>query len=309
MMEATFAPDLSVLVTVVDAGASLTECLESLHSQVDAPALEILVPYDASVMGIDLLRRQFPSCRFLDIGSIATQRPVRSAAGQHELFDRRRSAGLRAATAPLVAIVEDRGIPRPDWARRVVELHRALPNAVIGGAIENGIDRPLNWAVYFCDFGRYQLPFAAGPRAYVSDVNICYKRNALEQTRELWTERYHETTVHWALQRSGEALYLASTCIVEQRRRDLTLRRCLSERIGWGRLFAYTRGRETTTAKRLAFAALAPALPFLLIGRIIRTQIAKRQPVGRLLTALPAAFALLLSWSLGELIGYLTGTP
>ncbi len=25
--------------------------------------------------------------------------------------------------------------------------------AAIGGAIENGINRPLNWAVYYCDFG------------------------------------------------------------------------------------------------------------------------------------------------------------
>ena len=34
--------------------------------------------------------------------------------------------------------------------------------AAIGGAIENGVDRPLNWAVYYSDFGRYQNPFQSG---------------------------------------------------------------------------------------------------------------------------------------------------
>jgi hypothetical protein len=253
------------------------------------------------------MAQRFPEFHFIPLGSLQTRRPPQSAAGQHELFDRRRSAGLAQARAELIAILEDRGVPRPDWARRVVAAHRELPHAVIGGAIENGRDHLLNWAVFFCDFGRYQTPFQAGVRDYVSDVDICYKRRALEATRELWLTRYHETTVHWALQRAGETLFLTPDFAVDQMRDDLTLGRLLRERVGWGRLFAYTRARELPAARRLTLAALTPLLPFLLLLRHLRGRLERRRNVGKFLAVSPVVLLLLAAWSCGELIGYLTG--
>jgi hypothetical protein len=300
---------LSVVVTVVDGGATLERLLTALAAQQDGPVLDVVVPWDDSLRGMPELAGRFPQFRFLPLGAIATRRTITGASGQHELFDRRRAAGLGVTTGELVAILEDRGVPRPDWARRVVEHHARLPHAAIGGAIENGYDRLLNWAVYFCDFGRYQAPFTPGPREYVSDVNICYKRRALEQTRDLWKERYHETTVHWALQRSGEALYLSPEFAVDQMRDDLTVGRLLGERVGWGRLFAYTRAREIPLARRLVLAALAPALPFVLFVRHLRARMEKGHSLGAFLRASPLVFLLLAGWCLGELIGYLTGEP
>jgi hypothetical protein len=187
---------LSVVVTIVDGAPALTDCLEALARQELAPPVEVIVPYDDSVSGIGEVRDRFGSVRFLPMGRIETSRPPESPAGQHELYDRRRSAGLLAATGEVVCILEDRGVPDPDWAAEVARLHEDLPHAVIGGAVECGVDAALNWAVYFCDFGRYQLPLEAGRRPYVTDVNISYKRKALESVRELWRDRYHETTVH-----------------------------------------------------------------------------------------------------------------
>ena len=300
---------LSVVVTVVDGGETLARCLTSLATQQAGPSLEVIVPYDDSVPGMEGLAARFPAFRFLPLGTLETQRPKFGPAGQHELFDRRRSAGLTVATGELVAIVEDRGVPRPDWAFKLAELHQRMPHAVIGGGVENGRDRILNWAVYFCDFGRYQLPFDAGPREYVTDVNIGYKRRAIDQTRELWKVRYHETTVHWALVRAGETLYLSNEFAVDQMRDDLSIRRLLGERLGWGRLFAYTRAREAGMGKRLVLAALAPVLPFLLFARLARHQVQKRRTLGKFVLASPLVALLLAGWSLGEMIGYLTGRP
>jgi hypothetical protein len=246
---------------------------------------------------------------FLALGRVDTARPTFSPAGQHELFDRRRSAGLAVASGDVVAILEDRGVPRPDWARRMMALHAELPHAVIGGAIENGRNALLNWAVYFCDFSRYQRPFSPGPRPYVSDVNIGYKRRAIDDTAELWRTRYHETTVHWALARAGETLYLSPEPAVDEHRDALTLGALLGERFAWGRLFAYTRAREIGLGRRLVLTALAPVLPFVLLVRHCRTQLTKRRHVARFITASPVVLALLAAWSLGEAIGYLTGQP
>jgi len=299
-------PRLSVVVTVVDGGETLRRCLAALATQEDPPDLQVIVPFDDSVGYVGDLVAAFPGFQAYPLGPVATERPPESPAGQHELFDRRRAAGLAAATGRVVCLLEDRSVPAADWARTVDRLH-SMPYLVIGGAVECGIDRMLNWAVYFCDFARYQLPLEAGPRDYVTDVNISYKREALEKTRALWEQRYHETTVNWALRRAGEVLYLSPDPVVRQHREGLSLNAILHERFVWGRLFAYTRARECTSVRRLAYAVLSPALPFLLFVRQARGQFSKRVRRLTFLRVAPVTFLLLASWSLGESVGYITG--
>ena len=301
-------------MTIVQGGPTLEACLEALNHQVDAPPLQVIVPYDDSV-DIEPAKTRFEAaqrtdCRFefVGIGAIETGRPPGHPAGQHELFDRRRAAGLARATGELVAILEDRGVPRPDWAATAQRLH-ALPHAVIGGVVDNGVDNLLHWAVYFCDFSRYAPPVEAGPREYVTDVNVCYKRSAIERTKDLWTDRYHETTVHWALQRDGETLYLSSELVVDQMRGQLSLTDLLVERYHWGRLFAYTRAKEASLPARLSYAAATPLLPGVLLVRHLRSQADKPKNRVRFLKAAPVVAALLTSWCLGEASGYLTGRP
>lgn len=300
---------LSVVVTVVDGGEALRRCLAALTSQEGAPETEILVPVDASEPAVPGIVAEFPGVRLLELGDVPTAAPPKSPTGQHELFDRRRSVGLAAARGEVVAILEDRGVPRPDWARTLSDLHAKSPHLVIGGAVEHGRDATLNWAVYFCDFGRYHLPFAAGPADYATDVNIGYKREALERTRDLWRDRYHETTVHWALQRDGARLQLEPSLVVVEQRDGLRLGSLVGERVAWGRLFAYTRAREAGLGKRIAWAVMSPVLPVVLLLRHARVQWGKRATFGKFLRAAPAMALLLAAWSFGETLGYVTGRP
>ncbi len=301
-------PTLSVVVTVVDGGAALQRCLAALTAQDAALPLDVIVPWDDSVPEVAGLAPQYRAVRFLPLGRLATQHPIASEAGRHECFDRRRAAGLAAATGDLVAIVEDRGIPAPDWARAFARLHAALPYEVIGGAVDLGRPGTAARAVYLCDFGRYAPPFTAGPRDYVTDVNVCYKRGALERTRVLWAERYHETTVHWALRRGGATLWLSPEPVVRQERDGLTVGGLLRERRAWGRLFAYTRSRESPAAVRLVRAALAPVLPLVMGWRIVRRE-AVRGRLTATLPTLPLLLCLLAAWAAGEAEGYLSGRP
>jgi hypothetical protein len=299
---------LSVVVTIVDAGDALERCLRALAAQDGATDLEVVVPWDDTIPGMADVTARFPSFRFLPLGTVETVRPASGAAGQHELYDRRRSAGLLAATGELVAILEDRGVPRRDWTRTMIAIHARLPHAAIGGAIENGCDAPLNWAVFFCDFGRYQPPFEAGPRKWVSDVNVGYKRRALDATLNLWRERYHETTVHWALLRAGETLYLTPDpdLVVDQMRGRLRFGALLAERFAWGRLFACTRARDMSVPRRLAYALGSPLVPIVLTTRQVLLPACKRRQRGPFLAALPAFLVLAAAWAAGEAAGYLT---
>lgn len=298
------APVLSVVVTIVDGGEVLRRFLQALTSQEDPPSMEILVPYDESVSGTSGLAREFPSVQFPRLGPIKTERPIRSAAGQHELYDRRRAAGLAAARGSLIAILEDRGWPRADWARTVVRLHRD-DHAVIGGAIEGARAGLLNWAFYVCDFGRYGLPFESGPATWVSDVNVTYKRRVIDETRDLWKERFREPVVHWALLKRGESLFLSSELVVEHHRPPTRLGPLLLERFHWGRLFGHIRAMHVGLARRAVYIASGPLLPPLLLARHGRTQYRKGN-LARFVPAIPATAMLLVAWTAGEVWGCVT---
>lgn len=298
-------PRLSVVLTVVEGGAAVGRALDALLAQEAPPPLEIVVPYDDSAADVGALAARYPDVRFLALGHVATEQPPSSAAGEHELFDRRRAAGLAVTTGDLVAILEDRGTARKDWARTAVRLHASLPNGVIGGAIDPLPSRLLEFAIHVCDFTRYTSPFVSGPREWVSDVNVVYKRRVLDATRELWRERYQEPVVHWSLQKAGEALYLSDALVVLHRRAPVPLSALAHERFHWGRLFGAIRGRSMRPAQRLFFALSAPLIPLVLLARHARAQATKGR-LARVVAAVPALLFLLVTWTAGEVAGVVT---
>jgi hypothetical protein len=215
---------------------------------------------------------------------------------------------LLAARGALLALLEDHDRPAADWCRNAIEVHRR-PYAAIGGAIENGVDRPLNWAVYFCDFGRYQNPLPPGESCFASDANVCYKRQALLAVEGVWRQSFREVVVHSALAARGEKVALAPEIVVYQHRQGLTLRAALQERFVWGRSYAATRNLSLSRPRRWAYALFSPALPLLLLWRAALLACTRGRHVGKFLRALPYMAALQAAWSLGELTGYLAGVP
>jgi hypothetical protein len=227
--------------------------------------------------------------------------------GSHEHHDELRGRGLALARGEVVGMLEDHARPDAHWCAGMVQAHRRAAFAGIGGAIENGIDRALNWAVYFCDFGRYQNRLPEGETPFASDANITYKREALQAVRAVWQDIYQETAVNAALHGRGEKLGLTPRAVVYQHRTDLRFVGALRERFIWGRSYAATRGRLVGRARRAVYAALSPALPGILLWRMARNVIRKRRCVGAFFKALPLTTLLTAAWSLGELAGYVTG--
>jgi hypothetical protein len=138
----------------------------------------------------------------LSRGPISTDARRRRPIGGREHHDVLRARGLAAAHGDLVGLLEVHARPDPQWCASVAAAHRQ-PYAAVGGAIENGVDRPLNWAVYYCDFGRYQNPVPAGETLFASDANVTYKRAALEGVRPSWQESFREVVVNRALTSLG----------------------------------------------------------------------------------------------------------
>jgi hypothetical protein len=301
-------PALTVVVTVVSDTSEesdtlhLEGCLEALQRQVNPPSMEVLVTCDARLPGIKQLEQRFPNVAF-----IATEN-LRRSGPSREHHDELRGIGIRKARAPLVALIEDVGRPDPHWSAALVK-ENAQAYAAIGGAMENGIDRPLNWALYFGDFGRYQNPLPRGPSPFVSDANVCYKRAALERVADAWSDSYNEARVHGALASHGEILALSPDVIVAQHRLNLHLGPVLVERYVWGRSFAAVRVQSVPASRRAMFAILCPLLPFVLFFRQLGNVVRTKRNRGAFVRSSPVTAVLNVVWSWGEFVGYVTGHP
>ena len=300
---------LSVVVAIVSDttaeradAASLARCLEALSKQIDAPPMEIIVPHLPEVDGIEAVQQRFSQVRFIPVTNLHVSSRKGGGREHHDVL---RARGLSAARGELVGLLEDHAIPDERWSANVVAAH-GKPYAAIGGAIENGIDRPLNWAVYFCDFGRYQNPLPSGESSFASDANVIYKRSALESIRSVWEQSFREVVVNEALRFRGEKVALQPDVIVYQNRQGLRLSTALQERFVWGRSYAATRSALLGNSQRLIYSLLAPLLPAILLLRMADTAWKRRRHFGKFLTALPFSVLLVTFWSLGEGVGYVT---
>ena len=310
-------PALSVVLAPVARGAFLAEALESFAAQAEAPLFEIIVPVDDSIDAVDAgrgrggaealaaLGETYPAVRFVAVEGTAEQGRSADFGIAHLAIDRRRAAAIAAARAPLVAVTDEWARPRTDWCREIVRAHEA-PHAVIGGAIGCARDRAINWALFFMDGGRYQNPLPEGPAVFVTDVNVSYKRAALELT-DVWREEYHETRLHDELRHAGETLWLTPRLVVDVDRGEIALAEALRERFAWSRLYAGRRSQEVSGAMRAALAAGSPLLALVLLFRQVRLAWQRGAHRGALLRCLPILILMDLVWSVGEATGYLTG--
>lgn len=299
--------DLSVVVAPTERGESLPGALAALAAQEHPPSFEVIVPIDASVTGVDALRTQHPGVRFIEVEGTAPLARSHDLGVRHEAIDRRRSAGLAAARGGIIALTEEHARPAPDWCARIVALHAALPHAVIGGAIENAVDRALNWALFFGDAGRYQSPLPEGPARFVSDANVSYKRGPLFDAGESWRALYHETGLHDELGRRGHTLWLTPDLVVRQDRGPIRLVPALRERFAWARLYAGRRVAGIPSSRRWLLAVGAPLLGPLLLLRQAREAWSRGANRVPFLRSLPLLALMGLMRSAGELVGYVTG--
>lgn len=304
--EVVLQPELSVVIAVVSDAKHLEGCLKALFNQTGSLPMEIIVPYVAGESGMQALKPRFPDVLFLPVER--AQLMLSKDRSSREHHDELRALGLRRASGRILALLEDHGRVDKDWSHHMIEAHRSSC-AGVGGAIENEVNQPLNWAIYFCDFGRYQRPFPAGPSPFISDANSSYKRKALQGIQEIWGKSFNETSVNSALLGDGETLWLSPEPVVYQHRENLSLSRALQERYVWGRSFAGTRAQHIGAGKRLVYLILSPALALLLVVRKIRAILIKKRNGGAFLKAFPLIVLLLTFWSFGEFVGYLTGRP
>lgn len=276
---------LSVIVTSFQAPRALRRCLESLAAQPEA--VQIVVADCSDENPIPSLKPDFPQVEFIR-------------------FDGRRSVPrmrwdcVPRTTGAIVAAIEARCLPEPQWCAKLLEAHRQYPAApVAGGPVAVSPDAG-GWqrALYYCEYARHAPPVVEGLVADLSSANLCYKRAALDGAADFLRSGLWEGALHQRWRANGLELIACSATVTFEN--TMSLRDTLRQRFWYGRQYA---AHRTSRAK---FVLLCPGLPALLTWRTIA---AARQHglLKHLAPALGWVIILHTAWALGEFVGYLAG--
>ncbi|MCZ6765659.1 MAG: hypothetical protein O7D32_01875, partial [bacterium] len=197
-------------------------------------------------------------------------------------------------------------IPAGDWIDSILKAHEK-PFAGIGGAIENdGTSGLTDWAIYFCRYSRYMLPFGEREVDDIPGDNASYKRAAMEGCKEARRNGFWEPTVHAQFAREGLRL-LTTPSILVRHKKSFAAWSFTGNRFQHGKRFGAARALNLNPMRRLVYTLLSPLIPFVLLSRIARQVLFKKRHMAKLLLSLPILMLFLISWSAGELAGYLQG--
>jgi len=287
-------PAMSVVVIAPGSYRTFAPTIRSLARQSVAGRLELLcVATSAAELEPDTAElAAFLRWRVVELGEI----PSVSAAN---------AAGVRASTAPVVALVENHVFVQPGWAEALLAAHDAGWDAV-GPAMGNANPRSLvGTASFLIAYSQWSKPTESGPADDLPGHNSSYKRALLLEYGERLESRLEtESVLHAELRAKGRRLYLAAGARILHL--NPTRLAAYTEEIHhYGRLFAAARAASWSFPRRAAYCAGSPLLPLLRLARLWRYL--PRLGLLRLVPLLALLFLGLSASALGELIGYAVG--
>lgn len=212
--------------------------------------------------------------------------------------------GWRISSGRAVAFLIPECVVRPGWAQALLaEIDAGAVGA--GGLFRlHSTSTPTDAAVYFLRYSDFSgdLPGATDVRHIAGD-NAMYQRTALLRHSSTFTSGFWEVDFHRRVLAEGERLVLVPA--VADFSGAPRLSAMVRQRLIHARHFgAWRKARDARPA--WITVVLAPAVPALLIARIVRRAWAARRDRMRLLFALPALGVLSCAWAMGEVIGALT---
>ena len=136
--------------------------------------------------------------------------------------------------------------------------------------------------------------------------NAMYRRDRLIELADSWRDGFWEAEVHKCLRDHDETLVSAQAAIVDFVG-GVSLGPALGHRLAHARRFGAGRVQGRGLPARILRSATAPAVPPLLLARIVRNLRSRGEPLGPWLRAVPSLGVLLSTWSVGEAAGAIFG--
>jgi glycosyltransferase involved in cell wall biosynthesis len=287
-------PALSVVVASVNGRESLVRCLSSLAKSTEP--IEVIVVADPSAK--QAAKQAIAEGSGIELICLEGRRTI------PEL----RSAGIRRARGAVVAVLGDYYEVDARWASAVLASHRRHPQAAIGGAVENASgDRLVDRAAYLCEYHRFMLPFAEHASTMLPGPNASYDRIVLaRECSDLLDRGAWDHVLHERLAARGVRSWMDPSIVAFYTKR-LTAADFLMQRYRFGRSYGAARIAAAPLARRLSFAAAAPAIVVLQLWRITSLLLANRRTRRWILPCWPLFALSAVAWSAGEAMGHAFG--
>jgi hypothetical protein len=242
-------PALSVILPV-QSRETVETTLAHLRAQTAVGRLElVLVPESDRELGLQPATLD----AFCRVQVVAT--------GPVERLSQALTAGVRAATAPVVVMAEDHSFPEPRWAEALIRRHEEPCVAVGPAMVCANPESLLGWADLLISFGRWVDREEALEMDALPSHNCSYKRDALlacgpalEDLMEI------ERLLQAHLRARGGRLCLEPAA----RTRHVNITRpssWISNRFLGGWVFAALRSSSWPIWRRVLYVAGSPALP------------------------------------------------
>lgn len=282
-------PLLSVVVPSVNGIRDLRDCLATLAAEAARVPLEVLVVDRVGPALRAEVARQYPWVRVI-------------VAARGTTIPELRAMAFSAASAPIVAVIEDHVHVPAGWATQMLAA-QARGETVVGGSVQNGAtERLVDWAAFLCEYSHLLPPQPDGPVPTITGNNTTYRRELLERFREAASSGRWEDHLHAVLRAHGVQLF-SRPGIVVQHKRHYTVGEYAAQRYLYARSYAAARLIGRRGHVRFAYGAVSPLLLPLLLSRIVAR--AWSRPAYRrvLIRSLPLLVLFVTAWAAGELAG------
>jgi glycosyltransferase involved in cell wall biosynthesis len=286
------APRLSILVASHNGRDNIGLCLSALQGVLKSGDAEIIVVDNSSDGSSEIVARQFAGVKLVQ-------------ASKDKFIPQLWEIGIQQARCEIVATTTAHFVPEKDWVPQILKAHENA-YAGIGGAIENEAGGGLvSRAIYFCRYSAYMLPFEERRVNDFAADNASYKREVLDKYEAARRNGFWEAAIHGQMVADGHELSL-NPGIVVRHHKSFSFAGFMEQRFFHGRQYGTDRAKQFSTIRRAAYAVMSPLIPFIYLSRMTRRVMARRKNIALYLSALPVITAFLISWSAGELLGYLS---
>lgn len=290
-------PEMSVVIITPDTYATISKTIRHLRTQNVSGRLElVIVAPKAGGLGLDERALQsFHGYKIVEVGHMSSTA-------------RARAAGVRGASARIVALAEDHAFPAPGWAEALIERHQEGCWAAVGPAMHNANPRSTtSWANLLIEYAPWIEGARGGEREHLPGHNSSYRRDLLLAYGDrLEAMLDAESILQWDLRARGQRLYLEPKARTFHQ--NFSVRAAsLPLRFNGGRLFASARARAWPLWRKVLFTAAAPLIPAVRLSRIVRELAAPGRPRHLLPRVLPALAVGLVCDGAGEMAGYAFG--
>ncbi len=276
-----------------NAEATVAKCLASLERQNRDGLVEVIVVDNSRDATARIVENAFTYVQLIKISE-----PL--------LIPQLWAEGAKRASGKVIAFTTAHFVPDDHWVQETVG-HHLSEYAAIGGVIENAQPASLTqWGVYFCRYASYMLPFSPHLVQQVPGDNASYKQWVLEKYAHLIKEGFWETIVNDQLTKDGYTLLMTPSIRVDQGGSWGVWAFC-KQRLTHGRIFGAERVAKASPARRLLFIGASPLVPFIFLMKISGEVFRKKRHRRAFLASLSVLALFILSWSLGESVGYLLG--